>query len=134
MANICGIVPCNQPVAQNQRTCSNTAHQHWFKAYQDRFSRLEYPHTQRVIRRQQAQVQQRSTSNNSPLLHVQLPELEGTAGNDVVHTFRARTVYCVETIQWACRMPIGWAKCYNSESSPQVLTLLNTIWPGPIEE
>ena len=26
-------------------------------------------------------------------------------------------------------MPIGWGKCYKSESTPQVLDILNRIWP-----
>ncbi|PSS30903.1 hypothetical protein PHLCEN_2v2564 [Hermanssonia centrifuga] len=51
-------------------------------------------------------------------------------GEDVVHTFRAQSVYCLQTIQWACGMPIGWGKCYRSESSPQVLAILNCIWDG----
>ncbi|KAI0755361.1 hypothetical protein C8Q80DRAFT_1217020 [Daedaleopsis nitida] len=48
---------------------------------------------------------------------------------DVIHTFRAKTTYCLETIQWACGMPIAWEKCYKSESSPQVLAFLNRVWP-----
>ncbi|KAJ6549488.1 hypothetical protein B0H10DRAFT_2169974 [Mycena sp. CBHHK59/15] len=33
-----------------------------------------------------------------------------------------------KTIQWSCRVPIGWGKCYRSESTPQVLSFLNKIW------
>jgi hypothetical protein len=46
----------------------------------------------------------------------------------VVHTFRAQTIYCLQTVQWACGVPIGWGKCYKSESSPQVLAILERIW------
>ncbi|KAH6886100.1 hypothetical protein BKA70DRAFT_1041149, partial [Coprinopsis sp. MPI-PUGE-AT-0042] len=67
-----------------------------------------------------------------PQLQVEagLPELNGVPGNEVVHTFRAQTVYCVQTVQWACGMPIGWGKCYRSESSPQVLSIISKIWEG----
>jgi len=39
-------------------------------------------------------------------------------------------VYCLQTIQWACGVPIGWGKCYKSESSPQVLQIINRVWQG----
>jgi hypothetical protein len=45
-----------------------------------------------------------------------------------VHTFKAKTTYCLQTIQLACGFPIGWGKCYRSESTPQVLAILNQIW------
>ncbi len=56
--------------------------------------------------------------------------LDGTPGNEVVHTFHAQTTYCLATVQWACGMPIGWGKCYKSESSSQVLDILNRTWPA----
>lgn len=49
-------------------------------------------------------------------------------GDEVVHTFQAQSVYCLETVQWACGIPIGWGKCYRSESMPQVLGILDRIW------
>ncbi|KIM77843.1 hypothetical protein PILCRDRAFT_76259, partial [Piloderma croceum F 1598] len=57
-----------------------------------------------------------------------LPPLQDTPGHKVVHTFRAGTIYCVQTVQWACGIPVGWGKCYKSESSPQVLSILDNIW------
>ncbi|KAJ6587760.1 hypothetical protein B0H10DRAFT_1961350 [Mycena sp. CBHHK59/15] len=67
-----------------------------------------------------------------PSLHSELPELNGTAGANVVHTFRARTTYCLQTVQWSCGCPIGWGKCYRSKSSSQVLRIINKIWePHP---
>ncbi|KAF8517643.1 hypothetical protein JB92DRAFT_3082589 [Gautieria morchelliformis] len=48
---------------------------------------------------------------------------------DLGHTFRARCTYCVQTIQWACGMPIGWGKCYEIESVSQVLQLVNFWFP-----
>jgi hypothetical protein len=65
---------------------------------------------------------------NQPELHPQLPDIDGVPGEQVVHTFRAGTTYCVETLQWACGSPIGWGTCYKSESSPQVLAILDRIW------
>ncbi|KAL7277984.1 hypothetical protein ACG7TL_007937 [Trametes sanguinea] len=78
----------------------------------------------RIIRRQQAEPRA-ATQGNLPILHVELPPLGDTPGDTVIHTFRAKTIYCLETIQWACGMPIGWGKCYKSESAPQVLEILN---------
>ncbi|KAJ6617295.1 hypothetical protein B0H10DRAFT_2384459 [Mycena sp. CBHHK59/15] len=49
-------------------------------------------------------------------------------GLPVVHTFKAKTIYCLQTVQWVCGAPVGWGKCYRSESSPQVLGILNSIW------
>jgi hypothetical protein len=63
-----------------------------------------------------------------PTLNVRLPPLQDTPGHKVVHTFWAGTIYCVQTVQWACGIQIGWGKCYKSESSPQVLSILNNIW------
>ena len=54
--------------------------------------------------------------------------LQDTPGHEVVHTFRAQSVYCLQTVQWACGVPIGWGKCYKSESSPQVLAIIDRIW------
>ncbi|KAJ6608388.1 hypothetical protein B0H10DRAFT_2166588 [Mycena sp. CBHHK59/15] len=67
-----------------------------------------------------------------PSLHSELPELNGTARANVVHTFRARTTYCLQTVQWSCGCPIGWGRCYRSKSSSQVLRIINKIWePHP---
>lgn len=63
-----------------------------------------------------------------PTLQVDLPPLGDIPGHEVVHTFRARTVYCLQTVQWACGMPIGWGKCYNAEGLSQVLDIINKIW------
>ena len=68
--------------------------------------------------------------NAGPALQVQqqLPMLQDTPGHEVVHTFRAQSVYCLQTVQWACGVPIGWGKCYKLESSPQVLAIIDRIW------
>ena len=45
-----------------------------------------------------------------------------------MHTFCTQSTYCLQTVQWACSIPIGWGKCYKLESSPQVLAILDRIW------
>lgn len=98
-----------------------------------RFKRLSFPGVRRVIRRQQgaalgANGIQEEANVARPALHVDLPPLGDLAGQDVVHTFRARSIYCLQTLQWACGMPIGWGKCYKSESQPQVLAIMDKTW------
>jgi hypothetical protein len=69
-----------------------------------------------------------NNAHSRPTLQVQLAALGDTPGNEVVHTFKAKSTYCLQTVQWACGVPIGWGKCYCSQSSPQVLSILNNIW------
>ncbi|KAF7342664.1 hypothetical protein MSAN_02023800 [Mycena sanguinolenta] len=126
LAEKCGIVSCGQPVREvGALTCDNQTHVEWYRQYKNRFTRLSFPGVQRVIRRQQ----ERGTANPSaPTLHVELNPLGDLPGNEVVHTFKAGSTYCLQTIQWACGHPIGWGKCYRSESSSQVLSIINRIW------
>ncbi|KAJ6626086.1 hypothetical protein B0H10DRAFT_2161625 [Mycena sp. CBHHK59/15] len=63
-----------------------------------------------------------------PALRVDLGALGDTPGDEVVHTFKEKMTYCLQTVQWACGFPIGWGKCHRSESSPQVLDILDKIW------
>ncbi|KAK0454237.1 uncharacterized protein EV420DRAFT_1621492 [Desarmillaria tabescens] len=108
--DICGIVSCGRP-------------------------RMTFPGVQRVIQAQQAHAidslidssMTPATTGNVPF-RVELPELKGLAGNKIVHTFRARTTYCLQTVQWACSTPIGWGKCFTAESPSQVLTIIDNIW------
>lgn len=99
----------------------------WHGSWSARFERLSYPHVSRVIR-QQRQAGEDNMGADRPQLRIRLPNLGETPGEDVVHVFRARSIYCIETIQWACGMPVGWGKCYKSESAPQILDFLNSIW------
>ncbi|KAJ7883331.1 hypothetical protein B0H13DRAFT_2235402 [Mycena leptocephala] len=109
LRNVCGIIPCGQPVhSAGALTCNNQAHIDWHKQYNNRFHRLSFPRVQRVIRRQAA--------------------LGDISGENVVHTFRARSIYCLQTVQWACGVPVGWGKCYRGEGASQVLSILNEIW------
>ena len=125
LGDLCGIIPCGQPRrSQDALTCDDPDHIAWYKAWSGRFKRLSYPSVRRVIREQRA-----NPINNQPF-RLELPELAGLPGEEVTHTFRARTVYCLETIQWACGMPVGWGKCYRSESAPQVLQILKRVWEG----
>lgn len=135
-SRICGIIPCGRPIALGGPTCNNPGHQAWYVAYCNRFKRLSYPGVRRVIRRRDQHEAEPAAGEpgnqdvqpGAPALEVQLPPLDGIPGHQVVHTFRARTVYCLQTIQWACGMPIGWGKCYKAESQPQVLQIMDRVW------
>jgi hypothetical protein len=81
-----------------------------------------------VIRRQQVAAEGSVQESRGPSLRVQLQALGDISGDQVVHTFKAKTIYCIQTVQWACGIPVGWGKCYRSESAPQVLGILNNIW------
>ncbi|KAJ7245525.1 hypothetical protein C8J57DRAFT_1524243 [Mycena rebaudengoi] len=127
LRNICGIVPCGLPVRETGAlTCNTQSHIDWYRQYGTRFSRLSFPGVRRVIRRQNELAE--NNAHSGPTLQVQLAALGNTPGNEVVHTFKAKSTYCLQTVQWACGVPIGWGKCYRSESSPQVLSILNKIW------
>ncbi|KAI0749206.1 hypothetical protein C8Q80DRAFT_1100271 [Daedaleopsis nitida] len=133
LESICGIMPCGEPVhSPGAVTCDSPAHREWHKRWQTRFTRTSFPGVQRVIRRQQAQSAE--SGGHRPSLQVDLPPLGEVAGDQVVHTFRAKMTYCLETIQWACGMPIGWSKCYQAESMTQVFATLNGIWSDEYED
>ncbi|KAJ7089936.1 hypothetical protein C8R44DRAFT_957759 [Mycena epipterygia] len=63
-----------------------------------------------------------------PTLHVSLAALGDIPGDQVVHTFKEKSTSCLQTVQLASGFPIDWGKCYRSESTPQVLAILNGIW------
>ncbi|KAJ7937837.1 hypothetical protein B0H13DRAFT_1465837, partial [Mycena leptocephala] len=121
------LIKLHMVTADGAVTCDDDSHKDWHQKYLNRFSRLSFPGVQRVIRRQAG----RNDANvplTGPTLHSELPELNGTAGDSVAHTFRARSTYCLQTVQWSCGCPIGWGKCYRSESSSQVLKIIDNIW------
>ncbi|KAJ7076875.1 hypothetical protein B0H15DRAFT_925077 [Mycena belliarum] len=126
----CGIVPCGRPVhSPGALTCDDLSHIDWHKQYEARFHRLSFPGVRRVIRRQNADLEgETGNTIHGPSLQVQLQALGETPGEKVIHTFKAKSIYCLQTVQWACGVPIGWGKCYRSESTPQVLAFLNKIW------
>ncbi|KAJ6474228.1 hypothetical protein C8R45DRAFT_1160429 [Mycena sanguinolenta] len=126
LADKCGIVACGRPVRETGAlTCDDQAHVEWYSQYKKRFTRLSFPGVQRVVRRQKERA---DTTTSAPVLRVELNPLGDLPGNEVIHTFKAGSTYCLQTIQWACGHPIGWGKCYRSESSSQVLSILNRIW------
>ncbi|KAF9062248.1 hypothetical protein BDP27DRAFT_1385184 [Rhodocollybia butyracea] len=129
-SSICGIIPCGQPVhTPGALTCDNPSHKSWYQAYSQRFKRLTFPGVQRVMRKQKDTNGNSSIGQRSHTFQVDLPPLEGNGPDErVVHTFRAQTVYCIQTVQWSCGIPIGWGKCYRSESLPQVLSIIDHIW------
>ncbi|KAJ7885921.1 hypothetical protein B0H14DRAFT_3733487 [Mycena olivaceomarginata] len=129
--NKCGVIPCGRPTASpDSLTCDDEAHIGWYKQYDDRFHRLSFPGVQRVIRRQMGDLETNDHEIRGPTLQVQLQALGDTPGGKVVHTFKARTIYCLQTVQWSCGVPVGWGKCYRSESTPQVLAFINKVWEG----
>ncbi|KAJ7670538.1 hypothetical protein B0H17DRAFT_1141767 [Mycena rosella] len=83
---------------------------------------------QRVIRRQAEAASGGVDATVGPSLQVQLQALGETPRKKVVHTFKAKMIYCLQTVQWACGLPVGWGKCFRAESTPQVLSILNKIW------
>ncbi|KAJ6452973.1 hypothetical protein C8R45DRAFT_1193402 [Mycena sanguinolenta] len=114
VGTICRISPCGQIVhSEGAVTCNNQLHKDWHAKYLNRFSRMSFPGVQRVIREQHQSI------GAGPTLHSELPELNGTPGNEVAHTFRARTTYCSQTVQWACGCPIAkiWASHPGSKPS-----------------
>ena len=138
MHDICGMIPCGRPIRfMGAVTCDEASHVEWHKQWMNCFKHLSYPGVQHVICHQNATMDENNSNTNqqandnpdadAPTLNVWLPPLQDTPGHKVVHTFRAGTIYCVQTVQWACGMPIGWGKCYKSESSPQVLSILDNI-------
>ncbi|KAJ7870641.1 hypothetical protein B0H14DRAFT_3573844 [Mycena olivaceomarginata] len=120
LRDICGIVPCGRAVhSSGAFTCDNAAHKDWHIKYLNRFPRMSFPGVQRVIRRQLGGESrfdgQSETEGGGPSLRAELPDLNGVAGAQVSHTFRAGTTYCLQTIQWSC-------------GSSQILAFLNRTW------
>lgn len=139
LRNVCGIIPCGLPIeSPGALTCSTASHIEWYKKWTGRFKRLTYPGVRRVIRRQNEAAEQNggisAAANASvPTLQIELPSLNNSPGDKVVHTFQAGRIYCVQTIQWACGYPIGWGKCYKSESKPQVLSIIDRVWENDLD-
>ncbi|KAJ7767935.1 hypothetical protein DFH07DRAFT_736594, partial [Mycena maculata] len=127
LCDVCGIVPVGSVRNPGALTCATESHIQWQRQYDNRFSRLSFPGVQRVIRRQHG-LEETGHGVHSPTLAVSLPTLGETPGDQVVHTFKAKSIYCLQTVQLACGFPIGWGKCFRSESSPQVVAILNRIW------
>ncbi|KAF8184341.1 hypothetical protein K438DRAFT_1907877 [Mycena galopus ATCC 62051] len=126
LKNVCGIIPCGRPVVHpGALTCDMESHIAWHRQYESRFSRLSFPGVHRVMRRQQGlgdndSVPRDGNPTPTPALRVELDTLGDTPGN--------QNICCLQTIQWSCGFPISWGKCYRSESSPQVVRILDRIW------
>ncbi|KAF8193148.1 hypothetical protein K438DRAFT_1906769 [Mycena galopus ATCC 62051] len=132
LVNFCGILSCGRRVHLPEAlTCDDQSHIDWYKQYEARFHRLSFKGMQRVIRHQHDAAESGVPAGaNGPLMQVQLQALGETPGPQVAHTFKAKKIYCLQTIQWACGVPIGWGRCYKSESTPQVLSFITKIWEG----
>ncbi len=137
MEDICGIVSCGQAVEHGSLTCADPMHQAFYWKWSKCFQQLTFPGIQRVIRRLQIQAMEEAIGQDSApsapsqnQFCVQLPDLECVSGNNVIHTFCACSIYCLQTVQWSCGMPIGWGKCYTAESPTQVHAIIDQIWDG----
>ncbi|KAJ7774303.1 hypothetical protein DFH07DRAFT_866010 [Mycena maculata] len=127
MQNVCSIIPCGRPVHHpGALTCDNQSHIDWHWQYENQFSCMSFPGVQRVIRHQQGLVDENSSTG--PTLRIDLGALGDIPRDQAVHTFRAKSTYCLQIVQWVCGFPIGWGKCYRSESSSQVVQILDNIW------
>ncbi|KAF8523561.1 hypothetical protein JB92DRAFT_3261174 [Gautieria morchelliformis] len=119
--NVCGINTCGRPIdGEGDVTCDLPAHVAIHRAWKQRFGRASFQGVRCGIKK------------GGPWDPDSQPDQED-AETDLGHTFRACHTYCVQTIQWACGMPIGWGKCYGIESVSQVLQLVNFWFPpeGP---
>lgn len=98
--------------------CDLPSHAQWYRAWHSRFGRQAF---HAVCNRQE----------EAEVLAKLPPGPNGEPGVDVRHTFIARKVWCLETMQWACGYPIAWTKCYDAEGDSQVLGLINHAFPYP---
>ena len=111
LRNIHCIIPWVQPVSS--MTCNDPAHEEWFHKYSQHFIQLSYSGVRRFIRCQQAVGDGHPVMNQgAPQLSVmqQLPALQVTPGNEVIHTFQAQSVYCLQYILWC--YPLTLIKCH----------------------
>src|SRR4051812_23596166 len=92
---ICGLEGCNLPVSDpTQRACATPSHQAFYRAWTARFGRDSF-HAVKNRDEEMASIARLPIGPN------------GEPGSEVKHTFAARKVFCLETIQWACGYPIG---------------------------
>ncbi|KAJ7057117.1 hypothetical protein C8F01DRAFT_1153474 [Mycena amicta] len=125
LSNQCGIEGCARAIrAPKTLTCDDVTHIAWHKQYEKRFLRTSFAGVRRVIRRQGEE----GMPPGDPTFQVQLQPLGDVPGDAVKHTFKAGKTFCLQTVQWACGVPISWGKCYTSESEPQVLSFINETW------
>lgn len=140
---ICGIGSCSDPVVGDTKTCQRADHQAWHDKFNERWARVSFKGTSRIIRRgaeakENARLEGIVPEHGStggiasmrlqPLPPPPIDGQEAAENFNIYHRYRAAEIYCVETIQFACSVPIGWGKCYRSESPSQVLAFLNRIF------
>ncbi|KIJ42280.1 hypothetical protein M422DRAFT_254684 [Sphaerobolus stellatus SS14] len=126
MINICGIKGCGHPVIIHETlsflTCDLEEHIATYNRWKSRFASADIHKVRRAIRKQAEWLPKNKEANLDEDDQLEVEELE--------HMFRARTTYCLQTVQWACGVPIGWGICFESESPTQVYDLLQFIWPN----
>ena len=114
------------------KTCANPSHIDWHRngwAILNGSLNLGYielfnDSTQQQRKQSRVEI---ATMMRQHLHYVQMPPLQGIPGEHVMHMFHAGTICCIMTIQWSCEYSLGWGKCYNSESAPQVFKIINRM-------
>jgi hypothetical protein len=129
----CGIIACGRPVGRPSAiTCNQASHKAFFDAWVRRFGREGYHTVHAKFIRSNARV---PSAEEAPIAHlapIELPNVDGVPGNEVIHNFRAKKIHCVQTFQWTCGIPIAWGKCYSAESLPQVFKMMENIWDSAV--
>ncbi|KAK7033790.1 hypothetical protein R3P38DRAFT_3312437 [Favolaschia claudopus] len=111
----CGILSCGRPLqSDDSMTCDDPTHINWYNKFVDRFHRTSFPGVQRVIRRQM----------------VELPNLGDTQEEKWLIPSRRRPLTASRLSSGLADIQSAGGKCYRSESTPQVLSLINKIWEG----
>ncbi|KAF8512191.1 hypothetical protein JB92DRAFT_2723848 [Gautieria morchelliformis] len=136
LGGICGVNGCELAgTNQDAMTCGNADHMEVFTQWQGRFFRESFLGIHRGLGVCRALHPQHQVG----IVRVHRPQdMWNPEDLDVGHTFRVRHIYCLQTLQWACGVPIGFGKCYGSESTPQVCAQFHfsdvphTIWPTSI--
>jgi hypothetical protein len=121
----CGIFHCDEARDGTSPSCSIPSHKAFYNAWHLRFKRVSFHGLRRIIHRP---VDAENGPPAFPSVEDSLPMVDGVQGSSVIHTFQARKVFCIETIQWACGIPIAWGKCYDSESTSQVHNFIDRVW------
>ncbi|KAF8498922.1 hypothetical protein JB92DRAFT_3125074 [Gautieria morchelliformis] len=152
LARICGVDGCEVACMHEEAmTCGNAAHIHVYHQWWGRFSWESFLGVRRGLCTHQfpppgpgpVGPQSGTQADQVPRLesalalgqaHPQGVEVlpgDPVANLDLGHKFQARHIYCLQTLQWACGVPIGFGKCYGSESTPQVHSFISAMFPIP---
>ncbi|KAF8507792.1 hypothetical protein JB92DRAFT_2600530, partial [Gautieria morchelliformis] len=139
LARICGVDGCEVAcVHKEAMTCDNAAHIRVYHRWCGQFSRESFLGVHRGLHTHHGtQADKGLPREGAPApgqvqpQGVEVPPGDPVANLDLGHTFQARHIYCLQTLQWACGVPIGFGKCCGSESTPQVHSFISAMFPIP---